>query len=154
MESATTARRVDMRCPRTDNILSLRSHGHVAVPISTRGTLRRWDILTPTPGWLPADNPAPGSPAQGARTMARAWAESLLMTDHLVAHASRWMLTFHDFFLNKSAAVSALMHARPVLLFLAHQTRTTYRPRFARRRPLHGVAFASAAHAPLRYAIG
>ena len=62
-------------------------------------------------------------------------------------------MTFHDSFLNKSAAISTLRHTRPDLLFLAHQTRTTHRPRFARRHPRHGVAFTSAAHA-LRYAIG
>ena len=70
------------------------------------------DILTPTPGWLPPDAPASRSPAKDARTMAREWAESLLMTDHLVAHASRWMMTFHDSFLNKSAATSTLRHTR------------------------------------------
>ena len=80
-------------------------------------------ILVPTPGWLPPDPPVPGSPAKDARTLAREWAESLLMTGFLVAHASRWMMTFHDSFLNKSTAISALRLARPDLLFLAHQTR-------------------------------
>jgi hypothetical protein len=117
------------------------------------GELSFGDILTPTPGWLPPDDPTPDSPAQDAHTMARACTESLLTTDHLVAHASQWVLAFHDFFLNKSAAVSALMHTRPEALFLAHQTSTTHRPRFARRRPLHGAAFTSAACA-LRYAMG
>ena len=121
--------------------------------LSPPGELSARDILTPTPGWLPPEAPASGSPVKDAHTMAREWAESLLMTDHLVAHASRWMMTFHDSFLNKSAAISTLRHTRPDLLFLAHQTRTTHRPRFARRRPRHGVAFTSAAHA-LRYAIG
>ena len=111
------------------------------------------DILTPTPGWLPPDPPVSGSPAKDAHTMAREWAESLLMTDRLVSHASRWMMTFHDSFLNKSAAVSTLTHTRPDILFLAHQTLTTHRPRFARRRPRHGAAFTSAVHA-LRYASG
>ena len=60
-------------------------------------------------------------------------------------------MTFHDSFLNKLTAISTLRMARPDLLFLAHQTRTTHRPRFARNRPRHGVAFATAAQA-LRYA--
>ena len=129
-------------------------YGHMGTLqfISPPDALSTGGILIPTPGWLPPDPPVPGSPAKDAHTLAREWAESLLMTDHLVAHASRWMMTFHDSFLNKSAAISALQHARPDLLFLAHQTRTTHRPRFARRRPRHGVAFTSAVQA-LRYAI-
>ena len=77
----------------------------------------------------------------------------MLMTEHLVAHASRWMLAFHDSFLNKSAAISALTRTQQDVLFLAHRTRTTHRPRFARRRPPYGAAFTSAARA-LRYAMG
>ena len=74
------------------------------------------------------------------------------MTGQLIAHASRWMMIFHDSFLNKLVVISALRLARPGLLFLAHQTRTTHRPRFARRRPRHGVAFATAAQA-LQHAV-
>ena len=116
------------------------------------GELSDEDTPTPTPGWLPPDDPAPDSPAQGAHNTAREWANSMLMTEHLVAYASRWMLAFHDSFLNKSAAISALTRTRQDVLFLAHRTRTTHRPRFARRRPPYGAAFASAARA-LRYAI-
>ena len=75
----------------------------------------------------------------------------MLMTKHLVAHASRWMMVFHDSFLNKSAAVSTLTRARQDILLLTSRARTTHRPRFARRRPPYGAAFASAARA-LRYA--
>ena len=110
------------------------------------------DILVPTPGWLPPDPPVPGSPAKDAHALARDWTESLLMTGQLIAHASRWMMTFHDSFLNKLEAVSTLRLVRPDRLFLAHQTRTTHKPRFARRRPRHGVAFTTAAQA-LRHAI-
>ena len=109
------------------------------------------DIRTPTPGWAPPADPAPDSPARGAHVEAREWANSLLMTKHLVAHASRWMMVFHDSFLNKSAAVSALTRARQDILFLTSRARTTHRPRFARRRPPYGAAFTSAARA-LRYA--
>ena len=62
------------------------------------------------------------------------------------------MMTFHDSFLNKLEVISALRLARPDLLFLAHQTRTTHRPRFARHRPRYGVAFTTAAQA-LQHAI-
>ena len=128
-------------------------YGHMGTShfVPPPNELSTTDIVVPTPGWLPPDPPAPGSPAKDAHTLAREWAESLLMTDLLVAHASRWMMTFHDSFLNKLTAISTLRMARPDLLFLAHQTRTTHRPRFARNRPRHGVAFATAAQA-LRYA--
>ena len=106
----------------------------------------------PTPGWLPPGPPAPGSPAKDAHALARDWAESLLMTGQLIAHASRWMMTFQHSFLSKLVVVSELLLARPGLFFLAHQTRTTHRPRFARRRPRHGVAFTMAAQA-LQHAI-
>ena len=116
------------------------------------GELSTEDIQVPTPGWLSPDPPVPGSPAKDAHALARDWTESLLMTGQLVAHASRWMMTFHDSFLNKLEAVSTLRLVRPDRLFLAHQTRTTHKPRFARRRPRHGVAFTTAAQA-LQHAI-
>ena len=72
------------------------------------GKLSAEDIQTPTPGWAPPTDPTPDSPAQGAHVAAREWADSLLMTEHLVAHASRWMMAFHDSFLNKRAVVSTL----------------------------------------------
>ena len=115
------------------------------------GKLSAEDIQTPTPGWAPPADPAPDSPAQGAHVAAREWADSLLMTKHLVAHASRWMMVFHDSFLDKPAAVSTLTRARQDILFLTSRTRTTHRPRFARRHPPYGAAFTSAARA-LRYA--
>ena len=118
------------------------------------GKLSAEDIQTPTPGWASPVDPAPDSPARGARVAAREWAGSLLMTKHLVAHTSRWMMVFHGSFLNlnKSAAVLALTRAQQDILFLTYRTRTAHRPRFARRRPPYGAAFTSAARA-LRYAM-
>ena len=44
------------------------------------------------------------SPEKDAHAMAREWAESTLMTDHLVCHTSRWMMTFHESFLDNTVA--------------------------------------------------
>ena len=116
------------------------------------GVLSVVDIQTPTPGWTPPLDPTADSPAQGTHVAAREWAESTLMTEHLVAHASRWMMTFHDSFLNIPAAVSSITSAHQGTLFLTYRTRTTHRPQFARRCPLYGAAFTSAARA-LQYAM-
>ena len=73
------------------------------------------------------------------------------MTDHLVCQASRWMMTFHESFLNKAVAKLALETVQTEVFFMAHWTRTTHRPRFARNRARYGAAFKSAARA-LQYA--
>ena len=162
MASMATVRRVDTDAVSLGLVVYY-PYGHMGTLLflspPTRQTSSRrgtsW-FLHRTPGWLPPDPPVPGSPAKDdAHTLAREWAEPLLMADLLVAHAhaSRWMMTtFQYSFLGKLTVISALRLARPDLLFLAHQTRTTHRPRFARHRPRHGVAFATAAQA-LRYTI-
>ena len=60
------------------------------------------DIPVPTPGWTAPAEQAHHSPAKDAHVTAREWAESTLMTDHLVCHASRWMMSFHPAFLDKT----------------------------------------------------
>ena len=62
------------------------------------------DIPVPTPGWTAPAEQAHHSPAKDAHVVAREWAESTLMTDHLVCHASRWMVPFHPAFLDKTVA--------------------------------------------------
>ena len=66
------------------------------------------DIPTPTPGWMAPAEQAHHSRAKDAHIMAREWEESTLMTDHLVCHASRWMVAFHGSFLDKTVAKLAL----------------------------------------------
>ena len=109
------------------------------------------DVQTPTPGWLPPNGPTHYSPAKNTHEMTREWAESILMTDHLVCYASRRMVAFHESFLDKSAAISTITAVQTEIPFLAHWALTTHRPRFARNRSRYGAAFTSASQA-LQYA--
>ena len=81
------------------------------------------DIPAPTPGWRAPVEQAIHSPGKDAHAMAHEWAESTLMTDHLVCHASRRMMTFHESFLNKTVAKLALETVQTELFFMAHWTR-------------------------------
>ena len=60
-------------------------------------------------------------------------------------------MTFHESFLDKTAAKLALEAAQTEVFFMTHWTRTTHKPRFARNRVRYGAAFTSAARA-LQYA--
>ena len=110
------------------------------------------DIPTPTPGWMAPVEQAYHTPTKDAHIMAREWAESTLMTDHLVCLASRWMMSFHAAFLDKTVTTLALEMRQTEVLFLTYWTHITHKPRFARRNQVrYGAAFSSAAQA-LRYA--
>ena len=73
------------------------------------------------------------------------------MTDHLVCHASRWMMSFHEAFLDKTVATVALERAQTEVFFVAYWTHISHKPRFARNRVRYGAAFTSVARA-LQYA--
>ena len=92
------------------------------------------DNPTPTPGWMAPVEQAHHSPAKDAHIMTREWAESTLMTGHLVCHASRWMMTFHTAFLDKSVAKLALERVQIEVFFVTYWTHITHKPRFARNR--------------------
>ena len=109
------------------------------------------DILVPTPGRMAPAEQAHHSPAKDVHVMAREWAESTLTTDHLVCHASRWMMSFHAAFLNKTVAKFALERTQTEVFFVTYWTHITHKPRFARNRVRYGAAFASIARA-LQYA--
>jgi hypothetical protein len=110
------------------------------------------DIPIPTPGWMAPVEQAYHTPTKDAHIMAREWAESTLMTDHLVCLASRWMMSFHAAFLDKTVTTLALEMRQTEVLFLTYWTHITHKPRFARRNQVrYGAAFSSAAQA-LRYA--
>ena len=93
------------------------------------------DIPIPTTGWMmaPAEQ-AHRSPAKDAHVMAREWAESTLMTDHLVCLASRWIMPFHAAFLDKTVAKLALEMVQTEVFFVTYWTHITHKPRFARNR--------------------
>ena len=105
------------------------------------------DILTPTPGWMAPVERDHHSPAKDVHVMAREWAESTLMTDHLVCHASRWTLTSHEAFLDKTVTKHALEMVQTEVLFVTYWTHIAHKPRFARNRARLGAAFTSAAQA-------
>ena len=76
------------------------------------------------------------------------WAESMNMSSQLVIQASRWMLSFHPFFLDNPTLTASIRirkpHTHTDFLFLSHNTVTvntlaTHRPRINRNRTRYGA---------------